>query len=203
VDELPLDPLEGLPLAAATPPGWTAVVAREVDLVLSDHAHCELKAASTALRLLGRSARDRELTQDLCALAREEMRHFERVHELVLARGRELSPPGPDRYVKALRARAQRGLAQGLALLDQLVICAFVEARSCERFRLLAVAPEIEPALRAFYRELALAEARHHELFLRHAARLSGEAAAAERVRQVAAIEAELVRELPLLPRIH
>jgi tRNA-(ms[2]io[6]A)-hydroxylase len=201
-EELPEDPLEGLPLVEPTPGAWARTVERDLDRTLSDHAHCELKAASTALRLLGRYAPDAELSRDLCALAREEMRHFERVHELVLARGGVLAPPGPDRYVKELRARSQRGLTPDLVLLDLLVVCAFVEARSCERFRILACSIEDE-RLRAFYRELALAEARHHELFLEHAARRSGEERARARTREVAAIEAEIIRSLPLEARIH
>lgn len=202
MDALPHDSLEGLPLLEATPPEWARVVEDGIDLALVDHAHCELKAASTALGLLGRYGHERELAQDLTALAREEMRHFERVHELVLERGLTLSRPAPDRYVQALRGRVQRGRGVDLVFLDSLVVCAFVEARSCERFRVLAREVRDEP-LRAFYKELALAEARHHELFLIHAARRVGEAAASERVREVAALEAELVRSLPHAPRIH
>src|SRR5271154_3622993 len=135
---LPLDPLEGLPLVVATNPAWVEVVRQNLDHVLSDHAHCELKAAAQSLALLGRYAEDEALANDLSSLAREEMRHFDRVRQLVRDRGRKLSLPGPDRYVRELRRRAQRGLDPSRVGLDALVICAFVEARSCERFRLLA-----------------------------------------------------------------
>ena len=98
------DALAGLPLAAATGAAWEEACARAPDRLLSDHAHCELKAASTAMRLVGRYADRTSLALALTDLAREELRHFERVHALVLARGRPLSPVGPDTYVKRLRA---------------------------------------------------------------------------------------------------
>lgn len=196
------DSLLGLPLLEPTPPEWARVVEERIDHALVDHAHCELKAASTALGLLGRYGEDRALAQDLTALAREEMRHFERVHELVLERGRPLTRPGPDRYVQALRKRVQRGQGADLVLLDSLIVCAFVEARSCERFRVLG--REIrDERLGAFYRELAAAESRHHELFLEHAARRLGEGVVRVRVGEVARLEAELIRSLPHAPRIH
>lgn len=199
---LPHDHLEGLPLLVPTKPAWVEVVRQNLDHVLSDHAHCELKAAANALGLLGRYADDEALAQDLGSLAREEMRHFDRVRQLLRDRGRKLSPPGPDRYVRELRKQAQRGLDNLRVGLDALVICAFVEARSCERFRILARHITEEP-LRSFYEELALAEARHHELFLEHASRRAGSAVATARAREIAAIEGEIVATLPVLPRIH
>ena len=197
-----LDTLEGLPLLSATAPGWASVVAENVDHVLADHAHCELKAASTALSLLGRYSDDDLLAQDLLALAREEMRHFASVREKLQERGARLPPVAPDRYVKELRRRAQRGLQRAEVGLDALLICAFVEARSCERFRILARSLPEEP-LRQFYSELASAEARHHELFSSHAARRAGAEATEQRTKEIAAIEAALVAELPVAPRIH
>ncbi|MBI3726595.1 tRNA-(ms[2]io[6]A)-hydroxylase [bacterium] len=184
-----------------TPHAWVEAVLANVPRVLGDHAHCELKAASTALSLMGRYADDLELVLDLCALAREEMRHFERVHQVLVSRGLRLPPVGPDDYVKELRRRAQRGLV-GQVSLDALLICGFVEARSCERFRLLARSLRDEP-LRAFYEELALAEARHHELFFSHASRRAGADAARARTAEIAAIEGDIVRSRKPSPRIH
>ncbi len=194
--------LDGLPLVRATDPSWARVVAGAVDHVLADHAHCELKAASTALALVGRYSDDDLLAQDLLALAREEMRHFAAVRSVLQDRGAKLPPVGPDRYVKELRRRAQRGLSRGQVGLDALLICGFVEARSCERFRILAAELE-DDALRRFYAELADAEARHHELFFAHAARRGGAAEAAERSAAIATIEGEIIASLPVAPRIH
>lgn len=194
--------IEGLPLAAATPPGWAEVATSDVDALLVDHAHCELKAASTALAIVGRFAERTELVRSMTALAHEEMRHFARVHRLVCRRGGALRRVKGDRYASALRKRVQRGFDGVPTLLDQLILCMFIEARSCERFRLLASA-EFPPAPADFYAELADAEARHHELFLGHAVDAAGEEAAKKRVREVAEIEGKLILELPPAPRIH
>ncbi len=194
--------LAGLPLAAATGAAWEEACARAPDRLLSDHAHCELKAASTAMRLVGRYADRTSLALALTDLAREELRHFERVHALVLARGRPLSPVGPDTYVKRLRAGTMRGIAGATTLLDLLVACAFVEARSCERFRLLARGP-FAADCRALWADFAGAEARHHEVFLDLAREATDASTVAARVRAVAEIEAAIVRDLPAAPRIH
>lgn len=195
--------LGGLPLGCPTPPGWLDVALAGLDALLVDHAHCELKAAANAMAMAGRFAERTTLVRDLTALAREELRHFEQVHALVRERGGRLTPPEPDRYVRRLQALVRRGGDRTTALLDQLVLCGFIEARSCERFRLLAGAPALDATLRAFYAELAGAEARHHELFFRHAAEAAGEAAAATRIAEVAALEAGIIRDLPLGPRMH
>src|SRR5262245_19960377 len=116
----PEDPRAGLPLAEATSEAWLQACARAPERLLHDHAHCELKAASTAMRLVGRYSDRTTLALALTDLAREEMRHFERVHKVVLASGRPLAPVGPDAYVKRLRARTMRGIAGVPTLLDML-----------------------------------------------------------------------------------
>lgn len=195
-------PLE-LPLAAPTSPGWVEVAAADLDALLIDHAHCELKAAANAMAMARRFAGEPRLVRDLTVLAREERRHFELVHARVRERGRCLPAPRTDRYVRRLERLVRRGGgSRAAALLDQLLLCGFIEARSCERFRLLAGAP-LASSLRTFYAELAYAEARHYELFFEHAFRLNGEDAVGVRIREVAELEAALVRDLPLEPRMH
>jgi tRNA-(ms[2]io[6]A)-hydroxylase len=154
------------------------------------------------MAMAGRFAERTPLVRDLTALAREELRHFEQVHALVRERGRALTRPGTDEYVKLLEQRTRRGGSAETALLDQLVRCGFIEARSCERFRLLATAP-IEADLRRFYAELATAEARHHTLFFTHATAAVGEAAASSRIDEIARIEAAILNEIPPRARIH
>lgn len=192
----PMNPIEGLPLAAPTPPGWAEAAVRDLDALLADHAHCELKAASMALSIVAKFGDDSGLVRDMTALAHEELRHFERVHAKLRARGGSLGRVRPDRYVKRLRERGTSSLA------DLLVVSAFVEARSCERFRLLSGAPVDKP-LRDFWAELASAESRHHELFLDRAQAAAGAAEAARIVRDLARFEAKLIAELPFEPRIH
>lgn len=188
--------IEGLPLAAPSPAGWVEAACADLDALLVDHAYCELKAASTALSLVVRFAERPALTEAMADLAREEMKHFDRVHALVRSRGRTLTRIQGDRYVKRLRALCDA------SLLDSLVQSAFIEARSCERFRLLAEAP-LPDDLRAFYGELARAEERHHELFLGLAAEELGEDRVRARVAELGPREAEIIAELPLEPRIH
>ena len=200
--DLPADPLAGLPLEVATAPDWVRTATADLDALLIDHAHCELKAAASAMAMAGRYASHTTLVRDLTALAREELRHFDQVHTLVRERGHVLTRPEPDRYVKELEQRTRRGGAASAALLDQLLRCGFIEARSCERFRLLAGAALPAP-LGDFYAELAAAEARHHVLFFEHAARAAGSPAAAARAAEIAAVEAAIMRALPPAARIH
>ena len=201
-DGLPEKATDGLPLTSATPAKWVEVVARDLDAALGDHAHCELKAASTAMALVGRFAWKPGVARELTSLAREELKHFDQVRRRLEKRGKPLPTVPVDRYAKRLAMAPLRGLKGSTALMDKLVLCAFIEARSCERFRLLARAP-IDSDLRAFYADLAGAEARHHELFLELAEAEAGRETVAERVAEMAAIESRIVRELPLEARIH
>ena len=205
------DALEGLPLRYATPPEWAEVALGDLVATLIDHAHCEHKAASSALAMLGRFADRQEMLRPLIALAQEEIHHFRQVLDLVEERGHALTRPLPDRYVKELRDRGFR-LERGLgALGDLLLVSAFVEARSCERFRLLSAAlldPEREASdeersLGDWYRRLAAAEGRHWELFRDLAIDACGREPALRRLDQFADVEAEIVRTLPLAPRMH
>ncbi len=188
--------IEGLPLGAPSPPGWVKAACSDLDALLVDHAYCELKAASTALSLVVRHGDRPALTKALTDLAREEMKHFDRVHALIRGRGRTLTRIQGDRYVKRLRALGNA------SLLDSLVQSAFIEARSCERFRLLAEAP-LPAELLEFYAELARAEDRHHELFLELAVAECGADRVRSRVAEFVPREAEIVASLPLEPRIH
>jgi len=188
--------ISGLPLTASSPAGWVQAACSDLDSLLVDHAYCELKAASTALSLVVRFAERPALTDAMADLAREEMKHFDRVHALIRGRGKTLTRIQGDRYVKKLRELCDA------SLLDSLVQSAFIEARSCERFRLLAEAPLPED-LREFYAELARAEARHHELFLELASTEVGVERVRARVAELAPRESEIVAGLPLEARIH
>ncbi len=201
------DPLQGLPLLCASPVGWTAIAVSDLPALLVDHAHCEQKAAASALSMIGRFADKQVLVRPLLALAQEELHHFRQVVDQIERRGGVLTPPLPDRYVRALRERAFR-LPSGLgALGDRLLAAAFVEARSCERFRLLARVFQTgdfeEPELALFYGRLASAEGRHWELFRDLAMATGREREVLRRLAQIAEAEAEIIATLPLEPRIH
>jgi tRNA-(ms[2]io[6]A)-hydroxylase len=189
-----------LSLAAPTEPAWTARALGSLDEVLVDHAHCERKAASTALRLLASYPHRDFLQEALLGLAREELAHFEAVLGELRGRGLRLRPQRAAPYAARLRECVRRG--EPGRLVDLLLCCALIEARSCERFGLLAAALS-EPALSRFYTGLLEAEARHHRVYVDLAAEAVPRPAVRERLAELAAHEARVLAEAPPLARLH
>ena len=192
-----------LGLLEATDPAWVDAVEEDLDGLLSDHAHCELKAAQSALSLVGRyGGTHPQLVAPLLELAREEADHFGEVHARVAARGAAIGLPSPDPYVVALRAIAKAEHPGVPVLLDRLLIASLIEARSCERFKLLS--ERLRSAeLRAFYRDLMASEARHHRLFVSLAEEVFGAEQARARLRALAEREGSIAGALPLGPTVH
>lgn len=157
-------------LACPTPAAWVEGALQQLPLLLQDHANCEKKAAGTAMNLLFRYNDKPELQTLLAQLAREELLHYEQVLELMRGRGISYRPVSAARYVEGLRAHARHGEPDRLA--DILIIGAFVEARSCERFA--AIAPHLDEELKRFYTFLLRSEARHFEYYLDLAQRYAG-----------------------------
>jgi tRNA-(ms[2]io[6]A)-hydroxylase len=189
---------------------WVEAAAANLPALLSDHAHCEIKAAQSALSLIARYAGEMPgLVEPLSALAREEAEHFSRVHTQLTQHDARLGLPASDNYVTQLSAAARRDLkartgndAEYPALLDKLLVAALIEGRSCERFRLLSEhLPQAE--LRTFYRDLMVSEARHFTLFCTLAGDAFGVATARERLATLAQREAEIVKQLPHRPQVH
>ncbi len=193
-----------LGLLKPTDPAWVHSAEADLDGLLSDHAHCELKAAQSALSLVGRHGGEApQLVEPLCALAREESRHFADVQGRLRARGARLGLPRPDDYVVQLRAAARRDREDARpALLDRLLVAALVEGRSCERFRLLSERLR-DTALRGLYAGLMAAEARHFTLFSSLAAECFGAADSRARLCALAEREAAIADRLPLGPTVH
>jgi tRNA-(ms[2]io[6]A)-hydroxylase len=181
-------------LLAPTPASWVDYAAEHWGELLVDHANCEKKAASTALALMFAYPEDAPLATALSRLAREELRHFEAVQRMMKTLDVSHVRQRPGRYGAALRT-AVRTTGQGRKL-DLLLLGALIEARSAERFRLLA--PRLPEPLREFYASLERSEARHFELYL-ELARAADESAdkieSERRLRQLAAREAELATE--------
>jgi len=192
-----------LHLTVSSAPEWLTCALEDIDAVLVDHAHCEMKAASNALSMAARHPDDPSVVRALTDLAREEIDHFQRVHALLGARGIELGTPPVDPYVAALR-RAHTALGsspvrKNAAAVDRLLTCALIEARSCERFDLLARAlAQDEPELAAFYAELRASEARHYRTFIDLAVRTAGgdEAGVYARLEAFAHAEGAIVEHL-------
>jgi tRNA-(ms[2]io[6]A)-hydroxylase len=185
-------------LLSATDPRWAAVAIAALPATLADHAHCEKKAAASALKLVADHPGRPELVRALARLAQEELRHFLAVLAEMARLDVALPPDAGDPYARALVSLVRGGTG---ALVDRLLVSALIEARSHERLLLLAAALP-EPRLRDLYGRLAAAEAGHERLFVDLAVREGG-TEARERLAELARAEAEIVRGLPLLPRIH
>jgi len=189
-----------LNLARPTAAAWTELALAHLDELLVDHAHCEKKAAGTALNLIFRYPQHPFLLEPLSRLAREELVHFEQVLALLRARGVAYRAQKPAPYAGRLRAAARTH--EPARLVDVLLCGALIEERSCERFAILAdVAPE--PALRAFYAGLQTAEARHQRVYLGLAERLAPGAEVRARHHELALLEAEILAAPPALARMH
>ncbi|MEM6369102.1 MAG: tRNA-(ms[2]io[6]A)-hydroxylase [Myxococcota bacterium] len=180
-----------LHLGVETAPDWAARAAPRIESILLDHAHLEKKAASTAMTLMFRYPEHPQLMRPLSALAREELEHFEAVLTLMERRQLSFGRSKPSAYPGRLLEVVREGEPE--RLVDTLLCCAFIEARSCERMKLLAEGLEDEE-LAAFYQELLASEARHHRLYLDLAESIVGRAAMRSRMEEVAAHEAEVVR---------
>lgn len=188
-------------LASATDPAWVERAIASLDVILLDHAHCEKKAASTAINLVFRYQDRPALMRPLSELAREELAHFEEVLTVLERRGIAFARLDPSPYaselMKVCRDREPK------RLLDTLLCCALIEARSCERMQILA--PRLPEDLAKLYRGLLAAEARHHQTYV-DLARVVGdfpETEIRDRLAEIAAHEAAVIARAPATPRLH
>jgi len=183
-----------LGLLAPTDARWVEEAMADLDAVLRDHAHCEMKAASHALSFAMRHPDDLALVRKLTALAKEELDHFERVVEILAAREIPLGTPPVDEYAAALRHGAHRLPKTCAPMIDRLLVCALIEARSCERFKLLLDRMGESHELHAFYKELFAAEARHFREYTELAIAAASSDVVEKRLAELAAVEADIVR---------
>jgi tRNA-(ms[2]io[6]A)-hydroxylase len=189
-------------LVSPTDPAWVAHALGDLGALLIDHAHCEMKAASNALSLAARHPERVDLVLALTDLAKEELDHYQRVVRMLASRGLVLGTPPVDEYAAALRRAAhEKSVIPGppSSLVDRLLIGALIEARSCERFKLVVDAlPEgVEPELRAFYTELFACEARHFRTYVDLAkAATDDERMVDTRLAELAEKEGRIVRDL-------
>jgi tRNA-(ms[2]io[6]A)-hydroxylase len=190
-------------LGSPTPAAWIDGVEANLDVLLIDHAHCEKKAAAAAMGLIHRHPGERHLLQRMSRLAREELRHFEQVLRFLDARGVAFREIGSPRYASSLHAACRPNPDE--RLVDQLLIGAFIEARSCERFSAIAPALEAmgEGELARFYRGLLAAEARHFAHYLEHAHSFAGEQSIEGRIVELRDLESELINTPEQRYRFH
>ena len=154
-----------LGLKLETDPRWVNIVEKNIEEILTDHAYCEQKAATNAISILISYSYHPELVDEMLSLAKEELTHFEMVHQKIKERGYKLGFERKDEYVLELYKIMRKGHVKEIALIDRLLFSAMVEARSCERFKILS--ENINDAdLRKFYHELMVSEAGHYTMFL-------------------------------------
>ncbi|MDG1270984.1 MAG: tRNA-(ms[2]io[6]A)-hydroxylase [Flavobacteriaceae bacterium] len=192
-----------LGLKLPTDPRWVNIVEKNVAEILTDHAYCEQKAANSAISLIIGYPKNSELVSAMIDLAQEEISHFKMVHELILARGYVLGRERKDDYVRKLQNFFPKGGSRETHLVHKLLVAGLIEARSCERFRLLS--EELDDAeLRKFYRKLMISEANHYTLFLKLAHQYAPKEIDVEtKWQQLLAFEAELMKELGNKETVH
>jgi tRNA-(ms[2]io[6]A)-hydroxylase len=189
-----------LSLASPTQDAWFDLVMTDVDTLLVDHAHCEKKAASMAIQLLFRCVDQQAMLPPLSALAREELRHFELMLSVLNERNIPMRKLHPAPYAGKLRQVVRVGEPENL--IDTLICCALVEARSCERMQILAERLP-DPQLRALYADLLESEARHHGSYLELARLHAPAATITQRVSEIADHEATVLTSLHNFVRVH
>ena len=157
-----------LGLKLTTDPKWSNIAEQNLAEILTDHAYCEQKAASNAISIVLGWPQHDDLVRSMLSIAKEELSHFEMVFEKLKARGYALGFERKDDYVNELYKFMRKGHSKPIVLIDRLLFAAMIEARSCERFKILS--NDINDAdLRDFYRELMISEAGHYTTFLNFA----------------------------------
>jgi tRNA-(ms[2]io[6]A)-hydroxylase len=154
-----------LGLKLATDPRWVNIVESNIEEILTDHAWCEQKAASNAISIVTYNSEIEELVTEMLEIAREELEHFQMVHNIIKQRGLALGRERKDHYVNVLFKFMKKDGSRRDALCDRLLFSAMIEARSCERFKVLSENIKDEE-LAKFYRDLMISEAGHYTTFL-------------------------------------
>ncbi len=191
-----------LNLAVPTDDGWFDRVRDHLDVILVDHCHLEKRAASNALNMIFRYTGKDSILRELSDVVQEEMEHFVMCLDLLEARDIKFIRLKPSPYAAKLKESIER--QEPKAFLDQLLMAALIEARSCERFKILGDELEdIDPELSAFYKDLVVSEARHHMLYTNIARQFYPADEVKERLSELAAIEADAVASCTDAPRLH
>ena len=154
-----------LGLKLATDPRWVNIAEKTIEEILVDHAFCEQKAATSGISLIVRFSNYPDVVEKVSPVVAEEWGHFRKVLKELKARGYELGSPRKDNYVHELQKFTKKGDTIEKQLVEALLVCAMIEARSCERFRLLSLHVNDEK-LKDFYHEFMVSEAGHYRLFI-------------------------------------
>jgi tRNA-(ms[2]io[6]A)-hydroxylase len=191
-----------LGLKLPTDPRWVTIVEKNIEDILTDHAYCEQKAASTAISLIVSFPEYTDLVKEMIELANEEMSHFKMVHDKILEHGWTLGRDRKDDYVLELIKFFPKGGSRTTQLIHRLLYAALIEARSCERFRLLSEQLE-DKKLAKFYRKLMISEAGHYTMFLNFARQYGDRKEVDGKWQQLLDYEAEIMKDLGNKETIH
>ena len=192
-----------LGLQLPTDPRWVNIAEKQIEDILVDHAYCEQKAASSCISLIVQFPDKAELVEMLTPIVAEEWGHFERVMEELKQRGYGLGKPRKDEYVSQLNSILKKGGSRDEQLIEKLLMNALIEARSCERFKLLWKNLE-DQSLQTFYYELMVSEAGHYVNFLSLAKSYGSEEYVKDRWKYFLQKEAEIMKSLtPRADRMH
>lgn len=191
-----------LGLKLPTDPRWVNIVEKNIEDILTDHAWCEQKAASTAISLMVGFPEYTDLVQEMIALVKEEISHFKMVHDKILERGWVLGRDRKDEYVLQILQFFPKGGNRTSQLVHRLLYAALIEARSCERFRLLS--QELADAeLAEFYRKLMVSEANHYTMFLGFARQYGERKEVDQKWNDLLEFEAGVMKDLSKHQSIH
>ena len=191
-----------LGLKLPTDPRWVNIVEKNIEEILTDHAYCEQKATSTAISLIVSFPEYSELVTEMTALVKEEISHFKMVHDKILAKGWVLGRDRKDDYVLQLLKFFPKGGSRTNQLVHRLLYAALIEARSCERFRLLSEGLE-DKELAEFYRKLMVSEANHYTMFLGFARQYGDRKEVDEKWQQLLEFESNIMKGLSKNETIH
>lgn len=191
-----------LGLKLPTDPRWVNIVEKNIEDILTDHAYCEQKATSTAISLIVSFPEYTELVQEMVALVKEEISHFKMVHDKILENGWTLGRDRKDDYVVQLLTFFPKGGSRTTQLVHRLLYAALIEARSCERFRLLSEELE-DKELAGFYRKLMVSEANHYTMFLGFARQYGDRKEVDQKWNDLLDFEAKIMKDLSKKETIH
>jgi tRNA-(ms[2]io[6]A)-hydroxylase len=191
-----------LGLKLTTDPRWVDIAESNIEELLTDHAWCEQKAASNAISLVAYNSEIEELVTELLAIAKEELDHFQQVHEIIKQRGYTLGRERKDHYVNELFRFMKKDGSRTDALVDRLLFAAMIEARSCERFKVLSDNIKDEE-LAKFYRDLMISEAGHYTTFLGFARKYGKGVKVEERWQEWITFEDQLIRDYGKTETVH
>ena len=191
-----------LHLKLETDPRWVNIVESNIEEILTDHAWCEQKAATNAITIITLNSEHTDLVTELLLLAQEELEHFQMVHDIIKKRGYKLGRERKDSYVIELYKFMNKGGNRVQSMVDRLLFSAMIEARSCERFKLLSEELK-DPELSKFYHDLMISEAGHYTTFIGFARKYGKDIDVDKRWKELVAFESSIIKNYGKSESIH